>query len=178
MSPPGIPALRSARDRARNRFVVVMVLLFLLGGGLRLAGAQWGGVLPVSLAILVLLVLVAWTLLGWTIAGWRLRRADDPWAYDAELDGPIAMELEGRSYGPPTAGKASPTRIFLGIAVGAALAAAAFWLAERGLAVWDRAAGYGPADLSAFGYLLGGVAAAAAAGGVLWVAWSPSARKA
>ncbi len=90
-----VAALRAARDMARNRFVVAMVLLFVLGGGTRIAGTRWGGVAPVALAIVLLLVAVVGTGAEWGWRGWRLHRAHDPWAYDPDLDGPESPE------GPP-----------------------------------------------------------------------------
>jgi len=88
-----VARLRRQRDRARIAAVVGVVLLFVLGYGLR-------GVLDIlgyaandagPLGGWILLLAVAYTLgaiVAWLVAGWRLHRANDPWRYDPDLDGP------------------------------------------------------------------------------------------
>lgn len=72
--------LRSRRDHARWNVVVGVGLLFIAG-----SLANLGGLATAALVGAVLTTLYG--LVTWGYWGWRVHRADDPWAYDPDLDG-------------------------------------------------------------------------------------------
>jgi hypothetical protein len=69
----------------------------LIAAGFVLRGSSFG---LIPWVIFLLIVYAVGACLWWGILAWRHRRPD-PWAYDAELDGPIAEAFEGRSYADP-----------------------------------------------------------------------------
>lgn len=91
------PARRRARHHATLSIGLLVAAAFLLrlGPG---RGALQETVLPWTLVLLGAYAAVA--ILWWIVVAWRHRRPD-PWAYDPDLDGPIAQEIEGRTYAPP-----------------------------------------------------------------------------
>ncbi|HUR62139.1 MAG TPA: hypothetical protein VM286_07225 [Candidatus Thermoplasmatota archaeon] len=86
--------------KARRHATVAMTALIAAGFALNYGAARvaFGGLLAWAVLALLLYALVACS--AWAVAAWRDRRPD-PWAYDPELDGPIAQEIEGRTFPPP-----------------------------------------------------------------------------
>lgn len=85
--------VRRNRDRSRALAVVGVMALMVLGIGFRvildLLAALFGNVGPLGgWLVLLFVTYTAVALLLWMYWGLQLRRLDDPWAYDPELDGP------------------------------------------------------------------------------------------
>lgn len=88
-----VEALRRRRDAARVAAVVGVMALMALGLGFRVIldvlAALFGNVGPLGgWVVAAFLAYTALALLLWMYWGLRLRRIDDPWAYDPEIDGP------------------------------------------------------------------------------------------
>jgi hypothetical protein len=154
-------AARGERRRADRRWNAAagMGLLFLGGGG-ALLGLR-------SVNLLLLLV----GLLHFAAAGLiaLFARRPDPWAYDPDLDGPIAQELAGRSFPPPPAPlpqQAGRTALWLLLAV--AFLLAGVWLVDVAGQVYGRGNGAEAPSLAALALYL--CAACFMAAGP-WMGW-------
>lgn len=85
-------------QHARRHATVALTGLVITGLALRYGAG--GSLLFLTLLAWAFFALLAYALLAcaaWAVDAWRHRKPD-PWAYDPELDGPIAQEFEGRSF--------------------------------------------------------------------------------
>jgi hypothetical protein len=158
------------RRRARHHLTVAIGLLVAAAFVLRFGA--WSALFE-AVAAWLLLALVAYAagaLLWWIAVAWRHRKPD-PWAYDPELDGPIAEAMEGRSYlrapGPaPPPQPASRTAAFLLLA--GLFAVAGGWLVAVANSTYGSANGAEAPTLSALAFYLSAACFLAASP---WMAW-------
>ncbi|MCA1818587.1 MAG: hypothetical protein LC620_00795 [Halobacteriales archaeon] len=153
---------RTARQRARHHVTLAVGLLVVAAFTVRLG-------LP-PLLLLLLVAYAAAAAAWWAVAAWRDPKPD-PWAYDPELDGPVAEAMEGRSYlrppGPPPAPRpAAQTWLFLLLA--ALFAVAGGWLVAVANATYGGARGAEAPALSALAFYLFAASFLAASP---WLAW-------
>jgi hypothetical protein len=122
--------------------------------------------------LFAVMVFAVAALLLWAYRGWRLHRATDPWAYDPELDGPIAEAVEGRSFPPPAKRTALPGPVVAAwVLVALIFALAGFWLFHIANATYGAANGAEGPSLLPLALYLAGLVFEAAVPFTLWHAF-------
>ncbi|MEA3143661.1 MAG: hypothetical protein QOG31_985 [Thermoplasmata archaeon] len=161
----------AARQRARRHATLAIGLLVAAAFALRFGPGR--GIVQEQLLPWVLVALGAYAalaILWWAAAVLRHPRPD-PWEYDAELDGPVAEAMEGRSYlrpdgAPPPSIPVARTALLLGLAVLFLLAGA--WLVAVAGTTFAAGNGAEGPSLTALAFYL--CAAAFLLAGP-WLAW-------
>jgi hypothetical protein len=155
----------ASRRRAR-RHVTTAVSLLVAAAFLMRLGSVAGEAMPwlFLAALAYALGAAAW----WAVAVLRSPRPD-PWAYDPELDGPIAQEMEGTTFAPPAPSPPLPRGLTLaGLALAALFLGAGAWLVGVAGRVYGTGNGAEAPSLSALALYL--FAACLLAAGP-WLAW-------
>jgi len=159
----------TSRSMARRHATLAIGLL--VAGVFVLRLGPGGGALQsvVPWAFFLLLLYAAVACLWWAATALRHRKPD-PWAYDPELDGPVAEAMEGRSYlrtEPPAPTRPGMTLLYGAVAVLFLLAGT--WLVVLGGRIWSSGNGAEAPSLSALAFFV--FAAAFMAAGP-WLAWA------
>ncbi|MEA3202698.1 MAG: hypothetical protein QOI63_364 [Thermoplasmata archaeon] len=155
------------RQQARRHLTTALALLvaavFLLRLGSLAGNLAWWGFF---LTLLYAAGAAAW----WAVAALRNPRPD-PWAYDPDLDGPIAQEIEGRSYPPPPSGPPVPRgQVMLWLVLAAVFLLAGVWLVDVAGSVYGTGNGAEAPSLAALALYLCAACFMAAGPCMAWLA--------